>query len=207
MDSTLAAAADHGRVAGFGLCGAAAATVLAMSHHPTGLHGIPGGGDVVHGTMIVLLAVTAVGLFYFAQRRGYDKLWILAGVVAYAISLGAHIGAGTLNGFVAPALAARGSGTVGHDAFLLVWEMNQSLARIGVYATGAAFTVWSFDFLGRAETMNRLTGVVGLLCGLLPAILLFGGLVSMNVHGALAIYAAHAVWIALVGVQLIRRAT
>jgi hypothetical protein len=85
--------------------------------------------------------------------------------------------------------------------------MNQSLARIGVYATGAAFTVWSFDFLGRAETMNRLTGVVGLLCGLLPAILLFGGLVSMNVHGALAIYAAHAVWIALVGVQLIRRAT
>ncbi len=206
MDSTPAAAADHGRVAGFGLCGAAAATVLAMSHHPTGLHGISGDGDVVHGTMIALLAVTAVGLFYFAQRRGFDRLWILAGVVAYAISLGAHIGAGTLNGFVAPALAARGSGTVGHDAFLLIREMNQSLARIGVYATGAAFTMWSFDFLRRAGTMNRLTGVVGLLCGLLPAVLLFTGLVDMNVRGALAIYAAHAVWVVLIGVQFIRRA-
>jgi len=205
MDSTPAGAVDHGRVAGFGLCGAAATTVLAMSHHPTGLHGISGDGDVVHGTMIALLAVTAVGLFYFAQRRGPDKLWILAGMVAYAISLGAHIGAGTLNGFVAPALAARGSGTVGHDAFLLVWETNQSLARIGVYATGAAFTMWSFDFLRRAGTMNRLTGVVGLLCGLLPALLLFTDVVNMNVRGAFAIYAVHAVWVALVGVQFIRR--
>jgi hypothetical protein len=200
-----AVATDHGRAAGFLLCGAAAATVVAMSHHPTGLHGGSGGGDVVHGAMIILLATIAIGLFHFARRRGLDKLWILAGVVAYAISVVAHLGAGTLNGFVAPALAARGAGAVGHDAFLLVWEMNQSLARIGVYATGAAFAAWSWDFLRRPDAMNRATGAVGLVCGLLPAALLFAGQVSMNVRGALAIYAAHAAWVALVGIQLVRR--
>lgn len=197
---------DQSRVAGAVLCGAAAATVLAMSHHPTGLHGSADGGDFVHGTMIVLLAVMAVGLFHFAQRRGLDKLWILAGVVAYAISLGAHVGAAKLNGFVAPALAARGPGAVGHDTFLLVWETNQALARLGVYATGAAFALWSYDFLRRAGLMNRLTGAIGLLSGLLPAALLFAGAVVMNVRGASAAYAAHALWVALVGVQLIRRA-
>lgn len=206
MDSIPSAASGQDRVTGFGLCGAAVVTVLVMSHHPTGLHGMSGDGDVVHGTMIILLAAIAVGLFHFALRRGLNKLWILAGVVAYAISLGAHIGAGTLNGFVAPAVAARGSAAVGHDAFLLIWETNQSLARIGVYATGAAFTMWSFDFLRRAGTMNRLTGMVGLLSGLPPAILLFTGVMDMNLRGALAIYAAHAVWVALVGVQFIRRA-
>jgi hypothetical protein len=206
MHSTTAAAANHDRVAGFGLCGAAAATVLAMSHHPTDMHGSSGGGDFVHGTMIVLLALIAAGLLHFAQRRGLDRLWILAGAVAYAMSFVAHVGAGTLNGFVAPALAARGPEAVGHEVFLLVWEANQALARIGVYATGAAYALWSLDFLRRGDAMNRLTGAVGLVCGLLPAILLFTGMVSMNVRGALAVYAAHAAWAALVGIQLIRRA-
>lgn len=200
------AAPDHSRPTGIALCIAAAATVLAMAHHPRSLQGMSGSGDFVHGAMIVLLAIVATGLFYFSQRRGMGRLWILAGVVAYAISLAAHIGAGTLNGFVAPALAARGPDAVGHDAFLLVWETNQSLARIGVYATGAAYMAWSYDFVRRPGTMNRLTGVAGLLCGLLPAALLPAGVVSMDVHGALAIYAVHAAWVVLVGVQLIRRA-
>ncbi|MBX3702705.1 MAG: hypothetical protein KF822_02900 [Steroidobacteraceae bacterium] len=206
MQETTARVLDPSRIAGIGLCGAAAATVLAMSYHPTDLHGSADGGDFVHGTMIVLLAVTAVGLFHFAQRRGMDRLWILAGVVAYAISLGAHVGAATLNGFVAPALAARGPGAMGHDTLLLVWETNQALARHGVYATGAAFALWSYDFLLRAGTMNRLAGAFGMLAGVLPAAAIFTGILTMNVHGALAIYAAHAAWVALVGVQLIRRA-
>lgn len=206
MQEATAKGLDQSRIAGAGLCGAAAATVLAMSHHPTGLHGSAHGGDFVHGSMIVLLAVMAVGLFHFALRRGLDKLWILAGVVAYAISLAAHVGAATLNGFVAPALAARGPGAVGHDAFLLVWETNQALARFGVYATGAAFALWSYDFLRRAGPMNLLTGAIGLLSGLLPAAMLLAGALVMNVRGALVIYAVHALWVALVGVQLFRRA-
>lgn len=191
---------------GIGLCLAAAATVLAMAHHPTGAHGMAGGGDFVHGAMMFLLAFIAFGLFHMARRCGLDKPWVLAAVVAYAISLGVHLGAATLNGFVAPALAARGPGAVGHDAFLLVWEANQALARLGVYATGAAFLLWSCEFFRRRQILHRVTAVIGILAGALPAIAIYGGWLAMNVHGAALIYAAHALWVALVGALLIRRA-
>lgn len=206
MQSPAVSRFDNDRTAGVILCLAAAATVLAMAHHPTSAHGMAGdGGDFVHGAMIVLLGTIAACLFHFARRRGLDRLWILAGVVAYAISLALHIGAATLNGFVVPALAARGPGAVGHDAFVLAWEANQALARLGVYATGAAYLLWSLDFLHRPGLPNRLIGVAGVLAAVGPASMLYAGVVTLNVSGAFLIYAVHVFWIILVGVQLIRR--
>lgn len=190
-------------IAGLSLAVAAAAAVLAMAHHPTSTHG-GGIGDYVHGAMIVLLTIVFFGFAHFALRRGLDELLVLAGLVAYALGLVVNVGAGTINGFVVPALAARGSGAVSHDVFVLCWEANQALAQLGVFATGAAFVLWSLDFLGRPGPVNRTVGVLGLAAGLVPAAALASGRLDMNVAGAFVIYATHAAWTILVGVQLMR---
>ena len=174
-----------------------------MAHHPSGAHA-GGLGGLVHGAMILFLAVLAWGFLTFALRRGAARPAILAGLAAYGVSAFAHFGAATLNGFVVPALAARGHGAVGHDVFLFAWEANQALARLGVYATGAAFVLWGADLLRGPGRDTRALGAIGLLAGAVPAAMLAFGWIGMNVAGAFTAYAAHAAWSALVGVQLMR---
>jgi len=190
--------------AGIGLIAAAAVSVLAMAHHPVSAHWTGGIGDYVHGTMIVLLAILFCGFAWFAQNRDLRRPVILAGLVTYGISLAAHTGAAIINGFIVPALAARGADAVGHDIFVLCREANQALAAVGVFATGAAFLLWSVDFLEQPNLSSRLVGIAGILTAVLPATALAGGWLELNVQGALVIYAAYAVWAALVGIQLIR---
>lgn len=196
---------DADRIAGSCLGIAAAATVLAMAHHPTSPHGGDGGGDFVHGMMIVLLAAMAFGFYHFALRRGVSRPVILAGMVAYGLSVVANFGAATINGFVVPALAALGPEAVGHDTFLLAWFANQALARLAVYAIGAAYVLWSIDFLRRAGLANRAIGAVGVIAGAVPAALLLSGQAAMELRVAFPVYSAHAVWAILVAIQLVRR--
>jgi hypothetical protein len=192
------------RPAGIAMAAAAAGTILAMAHHPSGAHA-GGLGGLVHGAMILFLAVLAWGFVTFAVRRGGARPLVLAGLVAYGLGVFAHVGAATINGFVVPALAARGHGAVvGHDIFLFAWEANQALARLGVYATGAAFILWGADLLRGPAGETRAVGALGLLAGAVPAALLATGTIGMNVAGAFTVYAAHAAWAALVGLQLIR---
>lgn len=190
------------RAAGLALIGAATGTLLAMGHHPTGAHGGALAG-IVHGTMIGLLALTTYGLAHFARARGLDRPAVLAGLVAYAVALLGHVGAATVNGFVVPALAARGDGAVGHDIFLFAWESNQALARLGVFATGAAFILWGADLIRD----RRLLGVAGLVAGAVPAAALAAGWIDMDVAGAFFVYALHAGWTGLLGLHLLRGGT
>lgn len=191
------------RLAGAALMSAAAASAFTMAHHPSGAHG-GALSQIVHGAMIGLLALQTFGFGHFAVRRGLSRPAILAGLVAFAISLFGHVGAATINGFVVPAIAARGSGAVSHDIFLFAWESNQALARLGVFATGAAFALWSLDFLRREGLFPRAIGLLGLAAGIMPAALLAAGAIRMNVSGAFLAYAIHGAWAALVGLWLIR---
>lgn len=195
--------ANGDRVAGVCLCTAAALTVFTMAHHPSHSHGGSSLGAIVHGVMIALLTLILYGFLHFSLRRGLEKPLILMGLVVYSVSAIGHVFAATINGFIAPSLSAKES--VGHDILILCWESNQAFARLGVFATGTAFVLWSIDFLwSRHGLMNRAIGVVGIASGLGPAWILLDGR-AMNVPTAFAIYATHAVWTVLIGVQLIRR--
>jgi len=204
MTESGAATQDEGadRVAGGALIAAAALSVLAMAHHPTGAHGDNGMAGFIHGVMIVLLTATTYGFAHFALRRGPARPPILAGLVAYLVSLVAHLGAATINGFVVPALAGRG--VANHELFLFAWEANQALAGLGVFATGAAYVLWSVDFLRRPGLEPKAIGALGLVAGIAPAALLASGTIRMDVGGALIAYAAFAGWGVLVGLHLIR---
>jgi hypothetical protein len=191
------------RIAGAAMIGAALLSMLAMAHHPTHVDS-SGLVEFVHAAMMVLSAVMACGFAHFALRRGFARPAILAGLVAYAIALFAGIGAATINGFVVPALAHHGDALGGRDVFLLAWEGNQALARLGVFATAAAYALWSIDFLRRPGIEPRLIGGFGLAAGLVPAALLASGALDMRVAGAMLVYAASASWAIAVGQHLAR---
>lgn len=192
---------DTQRAGGAALVAAAVGTVAAMAHHPTGMHG-GGLAQAVHAAMIVFLALTAFGFASFAAARGAARPPVLAGLVAYALALFGHAGAATINGFVVPALAGRGVGA--HDIFLLAWEANQALAKLGVIATGAAYLLWSADFLSRRGTEAKAIGLAGVVAGALPPALLLGGLIRMDVTGAALAYAVQATWGVAVALHLLR---
>jgi len=191
------------RIAGAALIAGAAVSVFAMAHHPTSADS-GAIGPIVHGAMIAVLGAMAFGFFTLCLRRGPARPATLAGAIAFGFSLFANIGAATTNGFVVPALAARGGGVVSPDIFRFAWESNQALAGLGVFALGLAFIFWSLDFLRRPGAEPRLIGALGLLAGAIPIALLVTGAISMNVAGAAMVYAGHAAWTALVGLHLWR---
>jgi hypothetical protein len=195
--------AESERIGGAALIAAAAGSVLAMSHHPSGLQA-GGLGPIVHGAMLVFLGLTAFGFAAFAAARGPAKPAILAGAVCYALALFGHAGAATINGFVVPALAEHGTGAIGRDMFLFAWESNQALAKLGVIANGLALLFWSADFLGRYGREARAIGAAGLVAGAAPPLLLLTGAIDMNVAGAFLAYALQGAWSAVLGIHLIR---
>ena len=182
---------------------AALATVGAMAHHPEGAHSGTM-GPIVHGAMIVLLMGLAWGFLVFATVRGAGRVLILGGLLAYGVSLFAHIGAATINGFIVPALANPDAPPVSHDLFRFAWYANQALAKIGVYMTGAAYLLWSFDLLRDSTTQSRVVGILGLAAGAIPAALLATGTIGMDVRGAMLVYAIHAAWAVAIGITMIR---
>ncbi|MBV9882307.1 MAG: hypothetical protein JO276_04800 [Sphingomonadaceae bacterium] len=201
MDAAEQRRAD--RIAGGALIAGAMLSVLVMAHHPEHVdpNGIVG---LVHGAMLTLMTIIFYGFAHFALRRGVARPPILAGLICYAIGVVADLGAGTTNGFIVPALAAHGSVLSGRDVFLLAWEANQALARLGVFATAAAFVFWSLDFLRRPGFEAKAIGALGLIAGIGPASLLISGVIDMHVAGAFLAYAAFALWGVLVGFHLVR---
>jgi hypothetical protein len=186
------------RAAGIALIGAAAASMLAMAHHPTSLRAGAMIG-IVHGAMILFVGLMAFGFTHVARRRGLDRPAVLAGLVAYGIGAFAGIGAAVINGFAAPALAAH-MPEASHELFDLTWALNQALAKLGVVATGVAYALWSIDLWRRTKAI----ALLGLLAGLVPAVLLIGGWIGMHLHAAILVYAAQAAWAALIGAWVLR---
>lgn len=191
-----------GKTAGVALCVAALRSVLAMSHHPTSAHAGPI-GPVVHGGMIVWLSLMAWGFANFALIRGVERPLVSAGLLALGISLAGHIAAGTINGFVVPALAANGP-PISHDVLRFAWHSNQAFAKLGMIAGALAFILWSIELLGDRAKATKVVGAAGLAVGALMIALPAAGALMLNVAGAWTLYALQALWALLVGVQMIR---
>ena len=196
--SEMTEARNGDREAGLAMIGAALFSMLAMAHHPTSLRAGAMIG-IVHGAMILFVGMMAYGFTQFARVRGLDRPAVLAGLVAYGIGAVANVGAATINGFAAPALVANGGS---HDAFHSLWFLNQGLAAVAVVASGLAYALWSLDLWRRSKAV----ALLGLLAGGVPALLLIGGLIDMQLHWAMLVYAAQALWAALIGWLLLRGA-
>lgn len=192
--------AANDRAAGFTLASAALVSVLAMAHHPTGASAHGGLSQLVHGVMMLVVLAFLSGFTRYTWGRGLDRFWVQAALGAYAMGAVANLLAASINGFAAPALVAR---DVSGDVLQVCWELNQVFAYGAVYASSIAFALWGYDALAGRPKAGWVLGVAGLVAGLVPAALLASGTLSMNVSGAIVIYAAQAAFGLVVGVHLL----
>ena len=190
------------RVAGIALAVSAMLASVLMHHHP---HGGDGAAMIrgVHGGLLALLAVQPVVIALVARALGWNLLTSLAAFLFAIGSLGAML-AGTINGFVVPALWAYPEGEIGPGVGQLAWEMNQALATNGAVATGAgialiAISLWQAGW--------RVTSALGVIAGLVPPILLIFGVIDMHFYGAMATYLTQLSWLFLFGMVLAREAS
>ncbi|MFK7955049.1 MAG: hypothetical protein AB8B96_03060 [Lysobacterales bacterium] len=187
---------------GIVLLAGAAGTVFFMAHHPTSMTELEGIAGMVHGVMLVMLLLLTSGLSHFALALGVHRLPVLLGLLSYIASAIFNSLAAVINGFVAPALAARGEDVISHDIFDLTWDTNQALAAIAVVGTGLAYVLWSVDLAKR-----RWFWIAGLgfLAGLAPLIVLFFSGGEMEVRTAMAVYSTQVIWAAVIGWVMFRQ--
>ncbi|MFN3465022.1 MAG: hypothetical protein ACK4X1_13195 [Terricaulis sp.] len=200
MTGTSEKAALDDRLAGTALFSCTILSVVAMGHHPSNFE-LGTLSNIVHGAMLVVVVMTLSGFAYFASGRGLGRFSVLVGLVVYAAGAVANIMAATINGFAVVDVARH---DVSNDIFAFAWALNQAFAYGAVYATSAAFTLWGLDLVARECGWARRLGVVGLIAGIVPAAMLAGAAVHMDVAGAFTIYVLQSIFAALVGIYLLR---
>lgn len=201
--------AKTGRIAGIVLLVAAVLVIMAMAHHPSGLE--PGDtrigmtlGGFIHAAMIVLLGANLWGLTIFSIRQSLGG-WVLAGIVAYGISFVGNLIAGLVNGFVVPAVAMQVDHAESGDLFILLWQINQAAAQLGVYAASGAFVFWSISLLRQKKAEDLVIGGLGLIAAFVPSAALYTEVIALNVDGAFLVYGVQAAWTGLVGLEMLRQ--
>ncbi len=206
------------RRAGIVLVAATIVSIVAMAHHPSVGSHEPGAAiaeigtkatlsRIVHGVLIALMGLELYAFAVFADRIGARRDAVRVGFVAYAIGVGAMIGAATISGFVITSLAAHYA-DAGADpsAFAnlarLATTGNQALAQLGTIAISAAILAWSIALL--RDRSNRWLAIIGFAASVLPALALVAGVIRLDVTGMTLVVVAEAIWNLAVGVALIR---
>lgn len=205
------------RTAGLLIAGAAILMVLVMAHHPVPrvhdtehlMQELVSDGPwsaAVHGGLIGLMGVLLVGFTGLADRLGWHRFSVRAGLLAYAVGCAAMVVAALSDGFVLPALAAQGvrdAGQTFEASFRLLFLGLNVAARVGVLGLSLAVGLWSFELIRRARGRS-LVGWLGVAASVLPLFLVVTGRLSIDFHSMLAFVVSQAAWYLALGIAMIR---
>jgi hypothetical protein len=163
----------------------------------------------IHGILIAVMAALLFGFSVFSARVGFDRQTTIAGLTAYALGVGAVIGAGLIDGFIVPDIALRYVGVSPGDIKSAVPLLHlcsiaiQNLTKFGFIAMSAAIAAWSLGLVSSAG-VRRATGVVGFCsAGLTIAILAYAH--TLNPHFLVIIVFVQAIWYLAIAALLLRR--
>lgn len=207
------------RRAGAILVAASLLSLLIMSHHPSGstrdmavfveqIGRIGALNSGVHGALIALLGVLLFGFAELVRVSGRGRALVRFALVAYAIGVGADIGAASINGFTIGRLASRYAGADAtaleglRQLMHLCWALNQALAGIGEVARAVAIAAFSAAIL--RDRGGAWLGASGLVVGIGIAAALMGGVLVLDVRGMLLSVLLGTAWTVALGVQLLR---
>ncbi len=208
------------RLPGIALLTSSVIALAAMAQHPTtgSIHSesfaknverVASLTQMVHGTMIVLMAVITWTLIAFALRRGITRWLMLQGVVAWVIGAASMIVAAAFNGFVVIDIA-RMTMRAPETSDMLKVVLQGFGAGVGVIEAiggvgiSAALFLWSAD-LALNNSIARWAGVFGLVAGAGLMIALATGMMRLNVPGMMLVVAVWAVWFLAVGALMTLR--
>jgi hypothetical protein len=202
------------RRAALAIANTTALALAALSHHPvTGraasvqetlaqIVALQRMDGIVHGALIVMLAMLAAGFVVFSVLLGSRRPTVLLALTAYGLGCCAMVAAMLLDGFVVPQLARQFLAPPAADAELARTVLRavgitiQVLTKAGFLSMCAALTAWSHALWTGAKVSRRprWCAAIGIAAGLLPSIYLLIADVRLTPASLTAIFGMHAVW-------------
>jgi hypothetical protein len=163
---------------------------------------------VVHGLALVSVALSLLGLIGLSRRLGISRIEVTAGLIAFSLATVGVVCAALINGFVAPSLGRwllsgeESTQSLVGSLFRYNSMLNRAFANFHVVSGSAAILAWSVSMIRVA--FGRPAGWLGIVIALSTLMALLGGPLKMDVHGLAIVVLSQGVWMAWVGVLLIR---
>jgi len=209
-----------GVVAGTMILAVGLLSIAVISHHPVVhshtpeqlLHDVAASStmdEIVHGTLIAFMLALAFGFSVFALRQGMHRQTSVAGLLSYLVGAAALSGAGLIDGFFTPLVAAANANASGAALTGVITvlaggaAMIQVLTAFGFTAMSLGILLWSIGMLVTAGAV-RYAGLAGLVAAIVPVIIV-ASTHRIAVATLMIIVLVQAVWYAAVGVLMIRR--
>ena len=155
---------------------------------------------LVHGLLMVVLGLQAVGFCIFSARLGWRSPAAAAGFLAFAAGAVVMTIPATLDGFVTPDLAEAclklplGCGAPDAGAFRLVAVMIQDFTKLALILMAAAAAAWGLALLARPGWLSRVAGLIGLACAAAPTWVLLTSAILLQPGNLAQIMGAQVVW-------------
>jgi hypothetical protein len=163
----------------------------------------------IYGAILIGLGLTLFGQLGVAGRLGWTSTRVRLGAVALVAGVAFLSGSALLRGFVMPDLARSYAGSapdVLSRALSLVQSLavtSDVLAKLGFGAVSAAVLGWSIALVSRPREQMML-GALGLAVTVVPALLLFAGVLHLAGTGLEVVAGALAAWSIAAGALLAR---
>lgn len=159
----------------------------------------------VHGTLILLMLLTVLGLREIFRKSGLDGVRLSWGMSLMAIGMTSMSMAAVINGFSIPLFASKyplpltpESDAAARAILFLGSSINRVFANIAVLATSASAALIGAAMLKRAG-LGRIAGMVGIAVGAISLGGLMLGLFELDYAGFNLTNALLYLWVALVG--------
>lgn len=209
-------------VAGIALVLSAILSLIAILHHPTlenvqgaeeaarAIHSLAGMDKLVHGALMVIFSVQAIGFYYFSARLGFDRPAVLVGFMAYAFGVIILFIPTTLDGFVTPDLtdacaASPHCGTLPSGVIGLIAIAIQDFTKISLVAMSLATLSWSVALVRFPGWMNRAAGCISFACGIAPLAVFGFFSVYLRPDNLAAIILAPLIWTLTAGALMLHQ--
>lgn len=214
------------RNAGIAIAGSSLLGLLAVSMHPvvnnshtvqeaiSQIAAFAAHDAVVHGSLIVLLAVIACGFVAFGDMLGPHRNAVRLGKAAYLSGYAAMTAAMLLDGFVVPAIGKKFAGANAIDmqsafvALQVIGVFIQVLTKAGIVAISVAFLAWARALQSQASPLAWAGKLVWV--GYAVGIVSIGVMLFVNVWlgptSLVAVFSLHALWNICVAATLLRAA-
>jgi hypothetical protein len=204
------------RLGGLALVIGAAAGVIVMAVHPVGRQGLMSQQQtatmavstrMVHGFAIASLPILFLGALALTQHLNSPSRIALIALVFYGFALVALMIAGSMNGFVAPAIMSKlvaGDATADFRRLFqeYTWTLNQSLAGVFVVGACIAIFLWSLEIL-RGLSLSRALAIYGVLLAVGISVAYLSGRLPLTAHGFGIVTFAQSIWLAIAGASLL----
>lgn len=186
--------------------------LTALSHHPvvgaaasaqeslSQLAALQFMDGMVHGMLILMLAVLSASLALFSRLLGWRRQPVMFACTAWLAACCVIVGAMLLDGFAVPQMAIRYLDAPEQDVQALrvilgaIGVIIQVLTKAGILAMGAAMLAWSWALVTQdALPWSRTAAAAGAAAALSAALYILSG-VRLTPDSLMVIFGAYGVW-------------